>query len=169
MRPRAPAAAPLSRRTCAPRPTCASPFPLLGTCSELAKLTLPLLVPPPLLSRRYWIVLPGSRAERMAVVAFNEWDLPGRRCAYFAPTVCRPAPHRAGETAGARRERRAIPCASQAGGSRSAPPSCCDRCALIAASPRAAASRVAESSHAAEIIEGDFPVWGHCYEELVAQ
>eukprot|EP01046_Picozoa_sp_COSAG06_P003886 COSAG06_NODE_155_length_21876_cov_22.287643_19_plen_157_part_00 len=42
MRPRPPAAAPLSRRTCAPRPTCASPFPLLGTltCSELAKLTL---------------------------------------------------------------------------------------------------------------------------------
>ena len=36
MLPRAPAAAPLSRRTGAPRPTCASPFPLLGTCSELA-------------------------------------------------------------------------------------------------------------------------------------
>ena len=43
MLPRAPAAAPLSRRTCPPRPTCTSPFPLLGTCSELAKLTAPLL------------------------------------------------------------------------------------------------------------------------------
>jgi hypothetical protein len=30
MLPRAPAAAPLSRRTCAPRPTCASPFPLVS-------------------------------------------------------------------------------------------------------------------------------------------
>ena len=101
MLPRAPAAAPLSRRTGAPRPTCASPFSLLGTCSELAKLTAPLLVPPPLLSRRYWIVLLGSRGDRMATLTLNKWELPGRRCAYFAPTVCRPAPHRAGETAGA--------------------------------------------------------------------
>lgn len=101
MLPRAPAAAPLSRRTGAPRPTCASPFSLLGTCSELAKLTAPLLVPPPLLSRRYWIVLLGSRGDRMATLVLNKWELPGRRCAYFAPTVCRPAPHRAGETAGA--------------------------------------------------------------------
>ena len=101
MLPRAPAAAPLSRRTGAPRPTCASPFSLLGTCSELAKLTAPLLVPPPLLSRRYWIVLLGSRGDRVPTLALNKWELPGRRCAYFAPTVCRPAPHRAGETAGA--------------------------------------------------------------------